>query len=101
MVVSRMLPPLPSLPPSRGTDGGIGVGRSSRGGEAVTAESFARDVQDSWGVGKEACDNGFVLVASREDRSFAISVVSLTGISSIMVVVFYPGSFRACLPVDA
>ena len=43
--------------------------------DGVTAESFARGVQDSWRVGKKDCDNGFLLVASREDRSFAISVV--------------------------
>lgn len=51
---------------------GLGLGLGSGG---VTAEGFARGVHDSWRVGKKDCDNGFLLVASREDRSFAISVV--------------------------
>ena len=53
---------------------GLGLG-SGGGGGGVTAEGFARGVHDSWRVGKKDCDNGFLLVASREDRSFAISVV--------------------------
>ncbi|CBJ26093.1 conserved unknown protein [Ectocarpus siliculosus] len=69
-------------PPGGGEEGGGGVGINvlRKGGgvvggdEEVTAEGFARGVQDSWRVGKRGCDNGFVLVASREDRSFAISV---------------------------
>ncbi|CAB1098122.1 unnamed protein product [Ectocarpus sp. CCAP 1310/34] len=68
--------------PPRGGAGGGGVGINVLnkgggvvgGGEEVTAEGFARGVQDGWRVGKRGCDNGFVLVASREDRSFAISV---------------------------
>ncbi|CAM9494226.1 unnamed protein product, partial [Ectocarpus fasciculatus] len=72
-VVSRML----ASPP--GGVGGVGIngirkGGGVGGGEEVTPEGFARGVQDSWRVGKRGCDNGFVLVASREDRSFAISV---------------------------
>ena len=69
-VVSRMLPSSSSS--SFGKRGGGGVGG---GAEAVSAEQFARGVQDSWRIGKKGCDNGFLLVASREDRSFAISVV--------------------------
>ena len=53
---------------------GLGLG-SGDGGGGVTAEGFARGVHDAWRVGKKDCDNGFLLVASREDRSFAISVV--------------------------
>lgn len=74
-VVSRML-----ASPLGGAGGaGINVRRKGSGvggDEEITAEGFARGVQDSWRVGKRGCDNGFVLVASRDDRSFAISVVS-------------------------
>ncbi|CAM9643800.1 unnamed protein product [Ectocarpus sp. 8 AP-2014] len=76
-VVSRML----ASPPGGGAGGGgVGINILRKGGgvvggdEEVTAEGFARGVQDSWRVGKRGCDNGFVLVASREDRSFATSV---------------------------
>lgn len=44
--------------------------------DSSTAESFARGVMDSWRVGKRGCDNGFLLFVSKEDRSFAIAVVS-------------------------
>lgn len=71
-VVSRMLPSL--SPAAAGGMSGF-VNRGGAGSEAVTAEQFARGVQDSWRVGKKGCDNGFLLVASREDRSFAIAVV--------------------------
>lgn len=70
-VVSRMLPSASSKSSVRRGIGGGGGG----GNGAVTAEQFARGVQDSWRVGKRGCDNGFLLVASREDRSFAIAVV--------------------------
>lgn len=68
----------------RGGDHANGAGLKSAkkklselGGGATIAEGFARGVHDSWRVGKKGCDNGFVLVASREDRSFAISVVRI------------------------
>ncbi|CAM9115636.1 unnamed protein product, partial [Choristocarpus tenellus] len=38
------------------------------------AEAFARNVQDAWRVGKQGCDNGFVLALSRDDRMFALSL---------------------------
>lgn len=43
---------------------------------SVSAEEFARGVHDTWRIGKHGCDNGFLLVVSRVERTFAISVVS-------------------------
>ena len=50
--------------------------RSELEGGGVSADWFARGVHDSWRIGKHGCDNGFLLVASQADRTFAISVVS-------------------------
>lgn len=72
-IVSRMLPS--KIPRRLMTEKKRDGGRRDGGEGTVTAEQFARAVHDWWGVGKKACDNGFLLVASREDRSFAISVV--------------------------
>lgn len=44
----------------------------------LTVEDFAQHVHDDWRVGKQQCDNGFLLFASKEDRQFAISMVSAT-----------------------
>lgn len=75
-VVSRMLPSSSSNSFGKRKRKGNGGGGGGGGGtEAVSPEQFARGVQDSWRIGKKGCDNGFLLVASREDRSFAISVV--------------------------
>ncbi|CAN0100989.1 unnamed protein product [Pylaiella littoralis] len=71
-IVSRMLPS--KIPRRLMTEKKRDGGRRDGGEGTVTAEHFARAVHDWWGVGKKACDNGFLLVASREDRSFAISV---------------------------
>ncbi|CAN0418312.1 unnamed protein product [Ascophyllum nodosum] len=48
--------------------------RSELEGGGVSADWFARGVHDSWRIGKHGCDNGFLLVASQADRTFAISV---------------------------
>lgn len=69
-----------------GIEGGVAVIRrmlpssdeaSSPGGrpQQPSAEEFARQVQDRWRVGKQGCENGFLLFASKEDRQFALSVV--------------------------
>lgn len=65
-MISRMLP-YPGAPVS-GAGGG--------GGFPVEVEAFAQGVQDAWRIGKRGCNNGFLLFASKEDRNFAISVVS-------------------------
>lgn len=62
-VISRMLPAAEEM------------GGSHKQVLYADAQDFARRVQDGWRIGKRECDNGFLLLASKEDRQFAISMV--------------------------
>ncbi len=42
--------------------------------DAATAERFARQLHDAWGVGSAACDNGVLLLLATKDRQVYISV---------------------------
>lgn len=64
VVISRMLPD-----PEASANG--------RHGTRVDFEAFSNRIYESWGIGKRECSNGFLLFASKEDRNFAMVVVSL------------------------
>lgn len=59
-------------PDCGGYEMGVVVVGSIQGGASSTAE-FARGVMDSWGVGKQPCNNGIVLAMAIKDRQMFIA----------------------------